>query len=70
MTEEHNKMKGNQLGDPVRAAEAIIDVASRTPAPLRLLLGSDALRLATQKIENLAAGIEQNKEITLSTDLR
>ncbi|MEV6033929.1 oxidoreductase [Nonomuraea sp. NPDC052116] len=70
MTEEHNKMEGNQLGDPVRAAGAIIDVASRTPAPLRLLLGSDALRLATQKIENLAAGIEQNKEITLSTDLR
>ncbi|MGW4965603.1 oxidoreductase [Nonomuraea sp. NPDC004186] len=70
MTEEHNKMEGNQIGDPVRAAEAIIDVASRTPAPLRLLLGSDALRLATQKIENLAAGIEQNKEITLSTDHR
>ncbi|WP_431926424.1 SDR family NAD(P)-dependent oxidoreductase [Nonomuraea jabiensis] len=40
-----------------------------TPAPLRLLLGSDALRLATQKIENLAAGIEQNKKITLSTDV-
>ncbi|MEV4362988.1 hypothetical protein [Nonomuraea sp. NPDC049625] len=70
MTEEHNKMEGNQLGDPVRAAEAIIGVASRAPAPLRLLLGSDALRLATQKIENLAAEIEQNKEITLSMDHR
>jgi NAD(P)-dependent dehydrogenase (short-subunit alcohol dehydrogenase family) len=70
LTEEHQKLGGHQLGDPARAAEAIIDVASRTPAPLRLLLGSDALRLATKKIGDLMTGIERNKEITLSTDLR
>ncbi|WP_329452883.1 oxidoreductase [Streptomyces sp. NBC_01724] len=70
MTKEHERIEGSQLGDPVRAAEAIIDVASRSPAPLRLLLGSDALQLATQKIEDLTAGIGQNKEATLSTDFR
>ena len=41
---------GRQAGDPAKAAQAIILAVESEDAPLRLLLGPDALRLAGEKI--------------------
>jgi NAD(P)-dependent dehydrogenase (short-subunit alcohol dehydrogenase family) len=59
---------GNQIGDPIKVASTIIKTALLAEPPLRLLLGSDAFQYANYKVEMLSSGIEQNKEITLSTD--
>jgi NAD(P)-dependent dehydrogenase (short-subunit alcohol dehydrogenase family) len=44
---------GNQPGDPVRAAKAMISVVESENPPLRLLLGVAALKGARAKIEEL-----------------
>ncbi|CUY58079.1 oxidoreductase [Serratia marcescens] len=59
---------GKQLGDPVKAAHAMLAlIESRTP-PTHLLLGSDALSLVRQKLEALGKEIEQWEQLTRSTD--
>lgn len=47
MTENHLKLQGNQLGNPVKGAEAIIRQVVSGEGPLRQLLGSDAHAYAT-----------------------
>src|SRR5215217_7845115 len=44
---------GNQPGDPVRAAKAIIQAVNAEKPPLRLLLGAAALKNARLKMEQL-----------------
>ena len=44
---------GNQPGDPVRAAKAMIAVTESANPPLRLLLGAAALKGARAKLEEL-----------------
>jgi len=59
---------GNQPGDPIKAAAAVIHVASLDKPPLRLLLGSDAVRLAGQ---NDIARVEADRkwrDLSVSTD--
>jgi len=63
-------MPGTQLGDPQKAAEAMISLATAKETPLRLLLGSDALQFANYKIQMLQTEMEANKGITLSTDFQ
>jgi NAD(P)-dependent dehydrogenase (short-subunit alcohol dehydrogenase family) len=55
-------------GDPAKAAQAILRVASVPEPPLRLLLGSDAYRVAREADEARIAGDEAWKALTLSTD--
>lgn len=74
ITEEKRKHKenvpGSQIGDPQKIAEAIISLTKVSEPPVRILLGSDALQYANYKIQMLQAGIEANKELTLSTDFK
>ena len=49
---------GNQPGDPVRAAKAMIMVTETANPPLRLLLGAAALKGARAKVEELKHDIE------------
>lgn len=58
---------GNQPGDPSKAAAAIIQVAEQTNPPLHLLLGQDAFDMATSKLQELAAEMQQWKTLSLST---
>ncbi|WP_040795173.1 SDR family NAD(P)-dependent oxidoreductase [Nocardia higoensis] len=69
MTEAHQGMPGTQLGDPVRAAAAIIAVATTGNAPLHQLLGSDSLELADARVERLAADIEASRALAVTTDI-
>lgn len=50
---------GNQPGDPVRAAKAMIAVVESPNPPLRLLLGAAALKGARIKIEELKKDFEE-----------
>lgn len=54
MIEAHS---GQQAGDPAKAAKVILELTELDDPPLRLLLGSDAVRVADQaRLESDAAG--------------
>jgi hypothetical protein len=60
---------GKQPGDPAKAAAAVLHIASLNDPPLRLLLGSDAVRFVEQ---NDLAKLESDKkwkDLSLSTDI-
>lgn len=59
---------GNQPGDPVRAAKAIIKAVESENPPLRLLLGAGALKGARNKINELKKDIDAWEETTLGAD--
>ncbi|AVU32998.1 short-chain dehydrogenase/reductase [Serratia marcescens] len=59
---------GKQLGDPVKAAHAMLALIESENPPTHLLLGSDALSLVRQKLEALGQEIEQWEKLTRSTD--
>ena len=61
-------MHGKQLGDPARAAQVIIAVAQSPNPPLHLLLGSDALRRARDKLAAVTREIDLWEKQTVSTD--
>ncbi|WP_027928855.1 oxidoreductase [Amycolatopsis thermoflava] len=59
---------GNQLGDPTKAAEAVLKVVEADKPPVHLLLGSDALRLVASGRAAVAADIDAWEELSRSTD--
>jgi NAD(P)-dependent dehydrogenase (short-subunit alcohol dehydrogenase family) len=59
---------GNQVGDPVRASEAIIKALESGNMPLHLLLGKIALDVARAKIEKLRGEIDAWEETSLGAD--
>ncbi|MDN7183697.1 oxidoreductase [Caballeronia sp. SEWSISQ10-4 2] len=59
---------GNQAGDPVRAAQAIIDAALSDNPPLRLLLGKTALELARKKVASLTHDFDVWEKTTIGAD--
>ncbi|ASW07278.1 oxidoreductase [Rhizobium sp. 11515TR] len=59
---------GKQLGDPDKLATAVLGLIESDAPPPQLLLGSDALRLVTDRIERLSQEIEAWKAVTVSTD--
>lgn len=59
---------GNQPGDPVRAAKAMIKAVESENPPLRLLLGEAALKGARNKIELLKKDFDTWAEVTVGAD--
>ncbi len=59
---------GNQAGDPVRGAAAVVKAVESAEPPLRLLLGANALRLAYGRLDALRADFDAWKDTTLSAD--
>lgn len=62
------KKSGKQLGDPAKAARAILTLIDHPSPPAHLLLGSDALSLVRDKLATMAADIESWEDVTRSTD--
>ena len=56
-------------GDPVKMAQAMINSVERTPAPLRLTLGSDAFDRVRAGLSKRLAELDAQKEIARSTEL-
>lgn len=59
---------GKQLGDPQKAARAMLQLIDSAHPPAHLLLGSDALGLVRGKLEQSLKAIEQWEALTRSTD--
>lgn len=59
---------GNQPGDPVKAAQAIIKVTEVEQPPLRLLLGAAALKNGRIKLQELAHDFDTWEETTVGAD--
>lgn len=55
-------------GDPTRAAEAIVKVASAERPPHRLVLGKAGLELARAKLDAMRADFDAWEELTLGAD--
>lgn len=55
-------------GDPARMAAAIIASVDQEPAPLRMMLGSEALRNTLKVLRERVAGFEMQAELAASTD--
>jgi NAD(P)-dependent dehydrogenase (short-subunit alcohol dehydrogenase family) len=61
-------ISGNQPGDPVRAAKAIIKVVESENPPLRLLLGAAAIKGGRLKLEELKKDFDAWEETTIGAD--
>ncbi|WP_192564553.1 oxidoreductase [Pseudomonas gozinkensis] len=59
---------GKQLGDPRKAAQAMLQIIACPAPPAHLLLGSDALSLVRDKLKRAASEIDQWEALTRSTD--
>lgn len=60
--------KGLAPGDPVRMAQRIIESVDKTPAPLRMVLGSQALSATLTRLKERVADYETQTELAASTD--
>ena len=69
MTDTHLAMPGTQLGDPAKAADAVITVAASGTAPLHQILGSDSLGLAAGRLDTLGADIGASRDLAVTTDI-
>jgi NAD(P)-dependent dehydrogenase (short-subunit alcohol dehydrogenase family) len=59
---------GLQSGDPVKLARALITIASKEPPPRRFIAGADAIATAEQKVADLKAQIEAERDLSTSLD--
>lgn len=66
--EARHQKSGRQLGDPSKAARAMLHIIASDSPPTHLLLGSDAIDLVRQKWASLAEEIKQWETVTRSTD--
>jgi NAD(P)-dependent dehydrogenase (short-subunit alcohol dehydrogenase family) len=63
------ELSGWQIGDPRKAAQAMLKLALSDNPPAHLLLGSDAVRLVEEKMKSLQAEFDAWKSVSLSTDV-
>ena len=66
--ERRKEVSGKQLGDPDKAARAMLTVIDSDSPPAHLLLGSDALNLVRRKLASLSAELDRWEAVTRSTD--
>jgi NAD(P)-dependent dehydrogenase (short-subunit alcohol dehydrogenase family) len=65
-----NDMDKQQLGDPEKAAEAMIRITTEANPPLNLFLGEDAYGLVETKLAFVKNELETWKELSLSTAIK
>lgn len=68
VTEMLKTHRGIALGDPDKAAQAILKLAEMPQPPLRLPLGSDALFLLRATYQRCLSELDKWEEVTASTD--
>ena len=64
-----DKSKGLAPGDPAKMAARIIESVEKNPAPLRMVLGSQALAATIQRLEERVADYKTQTELAASTDV-
>jgi NAD(P)-dependent dehydrogenase (short-subunit alcohol dehydrogenase family) len=60
---------GNQIGDPKKAARAMLEVAASDTPPAHVLHGSDAVQLVDEKMKALQSDFAAWMSLSLSTDV-
>ncbi|MCD9017070.1 SDR family oxidoreductase [Parachryseolinea silvisoli] len=68
-TLHESDIKGNQAGDPVKAAEVLIQVAEQAESVLHLFLGPDAYGLAEKKMEQVKKDMDAVRILATATNL-
>jgi NAD(P)-dependent dehydrogenase (short-subunit alcohol dehydrogenase family) len=68
MNRYRRAVDGQQAGDPARAARIITEIAALDQPPLRLLLGSDAVRIAGESAQARAAEAAEWAAVSRSAD--
>lgn len=68
MREVYTSYNHQQLGDPSKLADAIVRLAGEAAPPLRYAAGRDAYDIVVEKAAELAAGVEQWRDLSLSID--
>jgi NAD(P)-dependent dehydrogenase (short-subunit alcohol dehydrogenase family) len=66
LVEYWKAQNGLQSGDPAKLARALITIASQEPPPRRFIAGADAIATAEQKIADLKAQIDTNRDLSTS----
>ncbi len=64
-----DKSKGLAPGDPVKMAERIIESVDKEPAPLRMVLGSAALKATIERLEERLEDYKTQTALAASTDV-
>lgn len=64
-----NPANGLAPGDPAKMAQRIIESTEKTPAPLRMVLGSQALRATLERLRERIADYETQTDLAASTDV-
>lgn len=59
---------GRQAGDPVKAAQVLLDLMEDDNPPVHLLLGNDALSVVRKKLTGLSDEIDAWESVSKSTD--
>jgi NAD(P)-dependent dehydrogenase (short-subunit alcohol dehydrogenase family) len=60
---------GQQSGDPAKLARALVIIASREPPPRRFIAGADAIATAEQKVADLKAQIDAERDLSTALAL-
>jgi NAD(P)-dependent dehydrogenase (short-subunit alcohol dehydrogenase family) len=60
---------GRQSGDPAKLAQALVTIASEQPPRRRFIAGADSIASTEQKVADLQADIDLNRERFVSLDL-
>ena len=68
ISEARSTRSGHQRGDPAKAAAAILQIVASDDPPAHLLLGSDALKRARTRLEELGTEFERWASLAQSTD--
>ena len=66
LVEYWKAQNGHQAGDPAKLAKALLVIASQEPPPRRFIAGADAIAGAEQKVAELKAQIDSNRELSTS----
>jgi NAD(P)-dependent dehydrogenase (short-subunit alcohol dehydrogenase family) len=59
-------MNGNQVGDPVKLAQALLTITELDQPPLRFIAGADAIAAAEQKLAEREKQIDAHRELSSS----
>jgi NAD(P)-dependent dehydrogenase (short-subunit alcohol dehydrogenase family) len=66
LAEYWKAQNGQQSGDPAKLARALVTIADQNPPPRRFIAGADAVAGAEQKMADLKAQIEANRDLSTS----
>jgi NAD(P)-dependent dehydrogenase (short-subunit alcohol dehydrogenase family) len=66
LVEYWKSQNGLQSGDPAKLARALVTIASQDPPPRRFIAGADAVATTEQKIADLQAQVDANRDLSTS----